>query len=95
MRQEARRHFRADEGIDSTKACAQPTVDQMRCWSHSGFAVDNSVYLSARDTAGLQRLAQYILRFPFSLARVVRLTDDGSVLYRAEQDHCRRFPGRG
>ena len=21
------------------------------------------------------------------------LTDDGSVLYRAEQDHCRRFPG--
>jgi hypothetical protein len=56
-------------------------------WSH------NSVYLSARDTDGLQRLAQYILRCPFSLARVVRLTDDGSVLYRAEQDHCRRFPG--
>jgi hypothetical protein len=24
---------------------------------------------------------------------VVRLTDDGSVIYRAEQDHCRRFPG--
>ncbi len=71
----------------------QPTVDQMRCWPHSGFSVDNSVYLSARDTAGLQRLAQYILRCPFSLARVVRLTDDGSVLYRAEQDHCRRFPG--
>jgi hypothetical protein len=71
----------------------QPTVDQMRCWSHSGFSVDNSVYLSPRDTAGLERLAQYILHCPFSLARVVRLTDDGSVLYRAEQDHCRRFPG--
>jgi len=25
--------------------------------------------------------------------RVVRLTDDGSVIYRAERDHCRRFPG--
>jgi len=24
---------------------------------------------------------------------VVRLTDDGSVIYRAEQNHCRRFPG--
>ena len=72
----------------------QPTVDQMRRWPHSGFSVDNSVYLSARDTAGLERLAQYILRCPFSLARVVRLIDDGSVLYRAERDHCRRFPRR-
>ena len=64
----------------------QPTVDQMRCWPHSGFSVDNSVYVSPRDTAVLQRLAQDILRCPFSLARVVRLTDDGSVLYRAERD---------
>ena len=23
----------------------------------------------------------------------MRLTDDGSVIYRAEKDHCRRFPG--
>jgi len=33
------------------------------------------------------------LRCPFSLARVVRVTDDSSVIYRAERDHCRRFPG--
>jgi len=71
----------------------QQTVDQMRSWPHSGFSVDNSVYLSPGDTSGLERLAQYILRCPFSLARVVRLTDGGSVVYRAEQDHCRRFPG--
>ena len=71
----------------------QETVDQMRSWPHSGFSVDNSVYLSPGDTAGLERLAQYILRCPFSLARVVRLTDDGSVVYRAQQDRCRRFPG--
>ena len=32
------------------------------------------------------------MRCPFSLARVVRLTDDGSVIYRSEKDHCRRFP---
>jgi hypothetical protein len=70
----------------------QETVDQMRSWPHSGFSVDNSVYLPPHDTAGLERLAQYILRCPFSLARVVRLTDDGSVIYRAEPDHCRRFP---
>jgi hypothetical protein len=37
---------------------------------HSGFSVDHSVYLAPHDTAGLQRLAEYILRCPFSLARV-------------------------
>jgi len=47
----------------------QQTVDEMRTWPHSGFSVDNSVYLPAYDTAALQRLAQYILRCPFSLAR--------------------------
>jgi hypothetical protein len=71
----------------------QQTVDQMRSWPHSGFSVDNNVYLSPGDTAGLERLAEYILRCPFSLARVVRLTDDGSVIYHAEKDHCGRFPG--
>ncbi len=71
----------------------QPTIDEMRSWPHSGFSVDNSVRLPPGDTFALERLAQYILRCPFSLARVVRLTDDGSVIYRAEQDHCSRFPG--
>jgi hypothetical protein len=71
----------------------QQTVEEMRTWSHSGFSVDSSVYVPPGDTAALQRLAQYILRCPFSLARVIRLTDDGSVIYRAEQQQCRRFPG--
>ena len=71
----------------------QETVDLMLSRLHSGFGVDNSVYVPPHDRAGLERLAQYILRCPFSLARVVRLTDDGSVIYRAERDHCRRFPG--
>jgi transposase-like protein len=71
----------------------QRTIDEMRNWQHSGFSVDNSVYLSPGDTFGLERLAQYILRCPFSLARIVRLTEGGSVIYRAEKDECRRFPG--
>lgn len=71
----------------------QETVNNMRSWTRSGFSVDNSVYLAPGDTFGLERLAQYILRCPFSLARIVRLTDDGSVLYRAENGHCRRFAG--
>jgi hypothetical protein len=27
----------------AAKKIDQPTVDQMRCWPHSGFSVDNSV----------------------------------------------------
>ena len=71
----------------------EQTVANMRSWTYSGFSVDNSVYLAPGDTFGLERLAQYILRCPFSRARIVRVTDDGSVLYRAETGHCRRFPG--
>jgi len=69
-----------------------PLVDQMRSWEHSGFSVDNSVYLPAGDVAGLERLGQYMVRCPLSLARVVRVTDSGSVVYRAEKHACRRFP---
>ncbi len=54
--------FLAAEKID------QATVDQMRSWPHSGFSVDNSVYVPPHDTAALERLAQYILCRPFSRA---------------------------
>ncbi len=70
----------------------QQLVDQMRAWPHSGFSVDNSVYLPAGDTFGLERLAQYMVRCPFSLARIVRITESGSVVYRAEKGDCQRFP---
>jgi Putative transposase len=42
--------------------------------------------------AGLERLAQYMVRCPLSLARMTRVTDEGSVIYRAEKAECRRFP---
>jgi len=70
----------------------QELVDQIRSWPHSGFSVDNSVYLPAGDTSGLQRLAEYMVRCPFSLARIVRVTESGSVVYRAQKGDCRRFP---
>ncbi len=42
--------------------------------------------------AGLERLAQYMARCPLSLARMTRVTDEDSVIYRAEKVECRRFP---
>jgi len=67
-------------------------VENMRSWPHSGFSVDQSVYLPAGDRAGIERLVRYMTRCPFSLSRLVRVTESGQVVYKAEKDHCRAFP---
>ena len=64
----------------------------MRGWKHSGFSVDNSVRIEAGDHTGMQRLVEYIARCPFSLARMVSLTKDGKILYRAAHPNCLPFP---
>ena len=67
-------------------------VAQMRSWRHSGFHIDRSIRLPAADRDGINRLAQYMARSPFSLARLIRITPAGKVLYKAEKDHCQRYP---
>ncbi len=64
----------------------------MRDWQHSGFGVHHAVRLDADDLAGRERLAHYMLRCPFSLERMIRVTDQGKVLYLAEKKACRHFP---
>jgi hypothetical protein len=58
-------------------------VANMRGWKHSGFSVDFSVCIKAGDHAGMQRLVEYIARCPFSLGRMIMLSGDGKVFYRA------------
>ena len=67
-------------------------VENMRTWPHSGFSVDQSVYLPAGDRAGIQRLVGYMTRCPFSLSRLVKVTETRQVIYKAEKDACRVFP---
>ncbi len=68
-------------------------VRQMMQWRHHcGFGIDRSVLLAASDTKGLERVARYMLRCPFSLARLVKVNEKGQVLYRAEKHRCHRFP---
>ena len=67
-------------------------VTQMLSWQHSGFGVNFAVRLGADDLAGRERLAQYMLRCPLSLDRMIRVTDEGQVLYLAEKKTPRRFP---
>jgi len=67
-------------------------VENMRTWQHSGFSVDQSVLLAAGDQAGIERLIQYMTRCPFSLARLLKVSDTGQVVYKAEKHTCRAFP---
>lgn len=64
----------------------------MRTWQHSGFSVDQSVFLPAGDQPGIERLVRYMTRCPFSLSRLVNVTDTGQVVYKAEKQACRAFP---
>ncbi len=70
----------------------QSLVTQMLGWTHSGFGVHHAVRLDADDRAGRERLAHYMLRCPFSLERLIRVTGQGKVIYLAEKKACRQFP---
>jgi len=74
---------------------SQEVVDSMRCWKHSGFSVHKNVLIGAHDKAGLEGLVQYISRCPFSLERIIKLTDTDHVVYKAEHKDCRKFPDPG
>jgi len=37
-------------------------------------------------------LVQYMVRCPFSLSRLVRVTNTGQVVYKAEKQACQAFP---
>ncbi len=63
----------------------QSLVAQMLGWTHSGFGVHHAVRLDADDRAGRERLAHYMLRCPFSLERLIRVTKQGKVIYLAEK----------
>lgn len=71
------------------------TVAMLRSWRHTGFSVDHTVRIEADDQNGMQRLIEYISRCPFSLARMVSLTGNGKILYRASKPGCIPFPKQG
>ena len=51
-----------------------------------------AVQLGPDDLAGRERLLHYMLRCPFSLERLIRVTPEGKVLYLAEKMAPQRFP---
>lgn len=70
-------------------------VAQIRSQKYSGFSIDNSVRIEAKDDEGIHRLASYIARCPLSLARMIGVGNDGSVVYRAGKADCIPYPTMG
>jgi len=58
-------------------------AESMLAWRHTGFSAHNSVRVHARDAAGRRRLAQYMLRAPFSLEKMSYEPVSGTVIYRS------------
>ncbi|MDP7135447.1 MAG: transposase, partial [Planctomycetota bacterium] len=52
-------------------------------WKHSGFSVHNGKPLRRDDAAGLERVAQYIIRNPFSEQKMVYNAENGTAIYRS------------
>ena len=63
----------------------------MQRWS-TVLVSTNPYFYPPQDQAGIQRLVQYMVRCPFSLSRLVKVTDTGQVVYKAEKQACQAFP---
>lgn len=55
-------------------------------WRHSGFSVHRGRVVEAGDGEGLEKLARYILRNPFSVAKMRLTGPDGTVFYQSRMN---------
>jgi len=63
----------------------QEFVAKLMAWRHtSGFSVHNGVRIGAGDRKGLESLTQYVVRNPFSTAKMTYNQDSGTVIYRSK-----------
>jgi hypothetical protein len=77
IRRRVLRRFRRRGVID------EETETSMRSWEHGGFSLNNEVWVTAEDRAGLERLLGYCLR---GAIKQERLAYDGTrVTYRLEK----------
>ena len=77
--------FRAEVLALLRREClvSEALAEKILTWRHTGFSAHNSVRVHARDAAGRRRLAQYMLRAPFSLEKMSYDPESGTVIYRS------------
>ena len=68
-----------DEGL-----LAERMADKLLTWKHNGFSIDNGAPVKRKDREGLERLAQYIIRNPFSEEKMIYDEDGGTVIYHSK-----------
>ena len=67
-------------------ALADWQIARLKEWRNSGFTLDaGEAPIAADDAAGRRRLAEYLLRAPFSVEKITYHADTSSVLYRSER----------
>ena len=65
------------------RAIGRRLSESMLAWRHSGVSVHNGVCVRASYAEGRKKLAQYMLRAPFSLEKMTYLPETGMVMYRS------------
>lgn len=59
-------------------------ANMLRGWVHSGFNIHRSRRVLSHEREDLERLAQYIIRNPFSIDKMQFNTTSGTIIYRSE-----------
>jgi hypothetical protein len=74
------------------KLISERKIRQLRAWIHSGFSLDaGEKPVASSDTEGRKRLAEYLLRAPFSLEKITWNESTGKVIYRSKRSwHTKR-----
>ena len=88
-------HFRHRllQALLAAKLISQRKVTELLGWKHSGFHIDSGgeAPVAPHDTDGRRRLAEYLLRAPFSLQKMTWNPDIKTVIYRSRRSwHTKR-----
>ena len=68
------------------KLISEKKLRQLLGWTHSGFNLDaGEEPVGSHDVYGRQRLAEYLLRAPFSLEKITWKESTGQVIYRSDR----------
>jgi len=74
-------------------------IKKLLGWRHAGFSLHHQVCIGSQDRMGREKLAQYILRSPFSQQKMRYQPKGKTVLYRSKMNpvlkrNCEVFPVR-
>ena len=75
--------------LRDAKLISPKKLANLLSWKHSGFSIyhGGKEFVPAHDDAGRKRLAEYLLRHPFSLQKITWNASTKTVIYRSKRHH--------